>query len=72
MAMMFQAPRSSSMRAHAVDEAGDGEQADHDAERREQQRQIGRHVGMRLDREPDVAEQRLLRERRDPSATYLK
>ncbi len=60
---MCQLPRSSRMRAHAVDEPGDREQADHDAERRQQQRQIGRHLGMRLDPAPEASEQRFALER---------
>ena len=59
-------------RTHPVDEAGDGEQADHDAERRQQQRQVGRHVGMGFDPRADVAEQRSPPATSGSFSTYLK
>jgi len=49
---------------HPVDEAGDGEQPDHDAQGREQERQIGGHVRVGLDGEAHVAEEGLLGDRR--------
>jgi len=49
-------------RSHPEDEARDREQTDHDAERGEQFRKVGGHLGMRFDPAPDAGKKRLARE----------
>ena len=49
---------------HTVDESGHGKQTDHDAERRQQQRQKGGHLGMRLYHDANVREELILFGRR--------
>jgi len=50
--------------SHAVDEARHGEKSDHDAERRQQQEEVGGHLGMRLDHDADVLQESISLRRR--------